>query len=206
MNMTRILNHRFLILLTCAMLISCSPVNTSPETNTQIPTAKPRTTTQTPTAVPTATPLAISDFSELDPETYVTLMPAIREYFYYRKQAVISGNTEELWQHYPGLSQDIDVEAGINAEGFHIQNYHGLKPFDGNILPEYYERLKINETPAGFEVLLHGMELYLWKDGNNFDESGGEFKIVLYLRQEDAVWVVYKTDQVTQMEWNQSIP
>ena len=206
MNMSKILNLRILIYLSCAMLISCSPVNTSPTTSTQAPTAGPRESTQTPIALPTATPLDISDFSELDPETYVTLMPAIREYFYYRKQAVINGNTEELWQHYPELSQDIDVEAGINAEKFHIQNYQGLQPFDGNIFPEYYDRLIIHETPEGFEVLLHGMELYLWRDGNNFDESGGEFIILLYLRLENEVWTVYKTDQVTMMEWHQSLP
>jgi hypothetical protein len=206
MNMTRILNLRFLIILTCAMLISCSPVNTSPRTNTQSPTAIPRASTQTPPTPPKATPLALSDFSDPDPEIYVSLMPAIREYFYYRKQAVISGNSEELLQHYPGLSQNIDIQAGINAEEFHVKNYQGLQPFDGNILPEYYERIIIKETPEGFEVLLHGMELYLWRDGNNFDESGGEFKILLYLRQEDEVWTVYKTDQVTQMEWHQSLP
>ena len=206
MNMSRILNLRFLILLNCAMLISCSPVNTSPAISTQAPTAIPKSSTITPTVAPTAIPLDISDFSELDPETYVTLMPAIREYFYYRKQAVISGSTEELWQHYPELSQNIEVEAGINAEKFHIQNYQGLQPFDGNIFPEYYERLKINKTPEGYEVLLHGMELYLWRDGNNFDESGGEFKIVLYLRQNGEFWSVFQTDEVTQMEWQQSLP
>jgi len=36
------------------------------------------------------------------------------------------------------------------------------------------------------------MELYLWdKDGLGFDESGGEFKMVLYLRKVGDTWEIY---------------
>ena len=34
----------------------------------------------------------VSAFVQPDPETYVNLVPAVGEYFYYRKAAVISGN------------------------------------------------------------------------------------------------------------------
>ena len=50
------------------------------------------------------------------------LMPAIREYFYYRKQSVIAGNTELLWAHNPELKDGEDVPNGINAEYFFFEN------------------------------------------------------------------------------------
>jgi len=77
-----------------------------------------------------------------------------------------------------------------------------LSPFDGNIHPEYYERIKIRQSGAGVEILVHGIELYLWNnDGNIFTESGGEFKMVLLLRKEGDSWQIIQTDQVTLHEW-----
>ena len=41
------------------------------------------------------------------------------------------------------------------------------------------------------------MELYLWdKVGLGFDESGGELKLVLYLRKVGETWEIYKSDAV----------
>ena len=148
-----------------------------------------------------------TEFIEPDPETFVALMPAVREYFYYRKKAVTSGNIEELWAQFPELRDGIDITQGINSEEFTVTNYQGLKPFDGNIFPEYYERLKVKLTNDEAEVLVHGMELYLCLDeSGRFDDSGGEFKIVLYLHMRDGRWVVVKTDEVTIREWQQFSP
>jgi len=135
------------------------------------------------------------------------LLPAVLEYFYYRKKAMVSGNVEELWSHYPELRNATDVPKGINAEGFFISNYQGLKLFDGNIFPEQYEQIRVKVTSDETEVLVHGMELYLFLDENGrFNESGGEIKIVLYLRIKDGNWVVFKTDEVMQSEWLQFSP
>jgi hypothetical protein len=172
-------------------LASCSPVNLS------APTSAPSFTASS----------SASDFIEPDPETFVAFMPTVLEYFYYRKQAIITNNIETFWIQYPELKNDVNIEQGINSEKCTVTNYQGLKPFDGNISPEHYERFKVKLTNGQAEVLVHGMELYTWLDENNkFEESGGEFKIILYLHMKDGRWVMYKTDEVTIGEWQQFSP
>lgn len=142
-----------------------------------------------------------------DPETYVMLMPAVREYFYYRKQAVISGEMDTFWSLYPNLKQDTDLSLGINTESSLVRSMQGLKPFDGNILPEYYEKIKVKSNGSEIQVLIHGMELYVWNNiPYQFDDSGGEFKIVLYLLEHSGGWTVTKTDEVTLAEWHDFTP
>jgi hypothetical protein len=137
-------------------------------------------------------------FTEPDPETWVMLMPAIREYFYYRKKAVIAGKVEVLWARYPELKDGADFSSGINAEEFFINNMQGLKPFDGNIFPESYGQIKVIISGEKAEVLAHGMELYLYADETGkFDDSGGEFKIIIFLRRQDDQWTVYKTQDIS---------
>ncbi len=134
-------------------------------------------------------------------------MPTVLEYFYYRKQAVITNDIEALWAQYPELKNNVNIEQGINSEEFTVKNYQGLKPFDGNISPEHYEQFKVKLTNGQAEVLVHGMELYTFLDENdNFEESGGEFKIILYMQMKEGRWVVYKTDEVTIGEWQQFAP
>jgi len=186
-------NVIFTVLVVSIILFaSCSPDNLS------APTSSSSITTSS----------NISGFIEPDPGTFVALMPALREYFYYRKQAVITGNIEKLWAHFPELKNDVNFEKGINSEELIVTNYQSLKPFDGNVFPEHFERFKvkfINEQQV--EVLVHGIELYTWLDeSHKFDDSGGEFKVVLYLHMKEGRWVVYKTDEVTLMEWQQFSP
>jgi hypothetical protein len=49
------------------------------------------------------------------------------------------------------------------------------------------------------EVLVHGLELFLYKDeAGQYDDSGGEFKIVLFLSsQGNQNWTVDKTIDIT---------
>jgi hypothetical protein len=91
------------------------------ETQTAIPTK-----TSTPTLLPLATPLPpinshptplptaslanTSEFIEPDSETFVSLYPALLEYFYYRKQAVIRGDVQELWANFPELQNDKNIQ------------------------------------------------------------------------------------------------
>ncbi len=187
------INSLFTILVASIIfLASCS------SNNSLAPTSSPNVTTS----------LSTSGFIEPDPEIYVALMPALREYYYYRKQAVITNNIEELWAQFPELRNDVDLGQGINSEEFIVTNYQSLKPFDGNIFPEHYERFKVKFTnEQQVEVLVHGMELYTSLDEKNkFEDSGGEFKVVLYLHIKDNRWVVYKTDEVTMTEWQQFSP
>lgn len=144
----------------------------------------------------------MSEYIQPDPETYVSLMPVIREYFFYLKQAVITGEIDTFFQHYPELQTGVDLDQGINTAANHIASVQSLTPMDGNIFPEYYEKIKALQTGTGIEILVHGMELYIWKDAESvFQESGGEFKIVLHLRKEGDGWQVYRTDEVTLAEW-----
>jgi len=186
------INLIFIVLVASIIfLASCSPANLS------APTSVPRVTASS----------SASDFVEPDPETFVAFMPTVLEYFYYRKQAIITNDIETLWKQYPELRNTVNIEQGINSEEFTLKNYQGLKPFDGNISPEHYERFKVKLTNGEAEVLIHGMELYTFLDeNNNFEESGGEFKIILYLQMKNGRWVVYKTDEVTIGEWQQFAP
>lgn len=178
-------------------------------TNTPVLIAK-ATQTSTPVSplpgVPVilTPPQSIAEFTEPDPETYVMVLPAVLEYFHYRKKAILSGNPEDVWEHYPELKIETDIPNGINMEGFVITNYQGLKLFDGNISPEHYEQIHVKTMNDNIQVLVHGMELYLFLDENgDFNESGGEFKIVLYLYRKGGRWVVFRTDEVTQSEWEE---
>jgi len=176
-------------------------------TTTSMPKLTATFTPEISPSTPEGTSENATEFFRPDPETYVRVLPAVLEYFYYRKQAMIAGNVEILWEKYPELKNDTDFSKGINLEGFHISNYHGLKLFDGNIFPEAYEPIKVNVKPDEIRVLVHGMELYLFLDKNGeFTESGGEIKIVLYLHMKNGHWVVFKTDEVLQSEWQRFSP
>ena len=51
------------------------------------------------------------------------------------------------------------------------------------------------------------MELLLWIDQyGNFQDSGGEIKIILFVKKQDNRWIVYKTDQIGQHEQNPFSP
>lgn len=134
-------------------------------------------------------------------------MSAVREYFYYRQKAIISNNIEELWAHYPELKRGIDVYSGINREETLISSYHSLKPFDANFFPEQYERIRVKIINDKAEVYVHGIELLLFVDKNgDFQNSGGEIKIMLFMQKQNNRWVVYKTDEIQMDEQNPFAP
>jgi hypothetical protein len=146
-------------------------------------------------------------FAEPEPETYVRLLPIVQEYFYYRKQAVLSGDLDSFYQRYPKLSEGADLERGINIEAHLVESFYALQPIDGNIHPEYYEKIKIKDLHADLQILVHGMELYLWQDPvGAFNESGGEFKLVLFLQHKGDTWQIVQTDEVTLAEWKSFRP
>jgi hypothetical protein len=72
---------------------SCAPVPTSVlATPTEFPSPIPTPIPE----IPTATLVVVEGFSEPDPHTWVMIMPAVREYFYYRQKAIISNNIEDF--------------------------------------------------------------------------------------------------------------
>lgn len=58
--------------------------------------------------------------------------------------------------------------------------------------------IKVKQSGDNLEVLTHGMELYLYLDENNtYNDSGGEFKIILFPRRQYDQWSVYQTQDVS---------
>jgi hypothetical protein len=102
-------------------------------------------------------------FSEVNPNQWSMLMSPVREYLYYRKQAVVNGDVSQLWARYPELKQSAVPDQGINLEPAVIDSYQSFQPIDGNIEPEKYERLKAKVSGDQAEVIIHGMELYLYR-------------------------------------------
>ena len=144
----------------------------------------------------------LSGFIEPDPADYVDVMPAVWEYFHHRKSAVITGEMSSFYKRYPALQSGTDLAKGINTEASFVESMRGLEPFDGDIHPEYYERVRVKRSGDELQVLVHGLELYLWKNSEGeFDRSGGEFKLVLFLGQAGERWDLYRTDEVTLAEW-----
>ncbi len=135
---------------------------------------------------------------DMDSQTFMAFMPVVREYFYYRKKAILANSVEVLWARFPGLKQGVDINNGINAEEKTVTNTHFLNPFDGNISPESRERIKVKLSGDHAELLVHGGEMYLYRDQTgNFDETGGELKIILFVQQEGSQWMVYKTQDIS---------
>ena len=143
-----------------------------------------------------------SGFDEPDPETYVRLAPVVWAYFHHRKAVALSGNLDAFYVQYPELATDADPLQGINAEAFHAAALQSFDLVDGDIFPEYYEPFRVRTLPYHIEILTHGMELYLYRDAaGNLGQTGGEFKIVLYLRPEGEGWTLFRTHQVTMDQW-----
>lgn len=159
------------------------------------------------TACTPTNPGEFLDFTEPEPATYIRLLPIVSEYFYYRKQAVLSGNLDSFYQHFPSLAHNADLEKGINCEGHLVESYKALQPLDGNIHPEYYEKFKVLDSQTSDQILVHGLELYLWQDTDGtLKDSGGEFKLILVLHKIDDTWEITQTDEVTLAEWHDFVP
>jgi hypothetical protein len=153
------------------------------------------------------TSVRTSSFIKPDPADYVSLAPAVWEYFHHRKAAVLTGNVDAFYVRYPDLIIDADPLQGINAEAFHAAALQSFDLVDGDIFPEYYEPLRVKTMPDHIEILTHGMELYLYRDpAGNLNQTGGEFKIVLYLRPDGDGWTLFRTDAVSLAEWKNFNP
>ncbi|MFE8699733.1 hypothetical protein ACFYKX_03745 [Cytobacillus sp. FJAT-54145] len=145
---------------------------------------------------------AVEGFVEPEPSDWVEYTKPVREYMYYRTQAVLENNAHILWDQYPLLKENIDREKGLNVEKFEIESLNsGFELLDANFNIEGYERIKvktINNSEA--IVLVHGSIVYL---RNDFEESGGEYLIKLFLKQEGNQWTVVKTDEYTLPEYKE---
>ena len=143
-------------------------------------------------------------FIEPEPSDWVEYMKPIREYMYYRTQAVVSNNIDLLWNKYPELKENIDRGQGINVEKFEVEALNGgFGLLDANYSVESHNKIKVrglNEHEA--VVLVHGSIIYLRDD---FDESGAEYLMEVFLENKNNSWTVVKTDEYTLSEYKDRI-
>ena len=121
---------------------------------------------------------------------------------YYRTQAVINNDISIIWEIYPELKKNIDLEKGVNVEKHEVESLNqGFDLLDANYNIESYERIKVNAINDNeVIVLVHGNIVYL---RNDFDESGGEYLMKVFLILKDNQWTVVKTDEFTLPEYKE---
>lgn len=144
----------------------------------------------------------LKDFIEPEPSDWVKYSKIVREYMYYRTQAVVKNDIQILWNQYPRLKNDIDFNEGVNVEKEEMEslNKH-FDLIDANYNIESYGRMKVNMIDdQNAIVLVHGSTVYLRKD---FDESGGEYVMKIFLGKTNSQWTVVKTDEYTQEEYKE---
>ncbi len=195
--------------------ISSDPGTPSPRmslpgtaTRTQTtPAALASAPVRTPPASP-AVPFALSPtqpascfaagFSAPDPRTFAEMLPVVLEYLYYRKRAVISGETREFLDRYPALREGANAASGVNDEARMIAIFkQAFTLIDGDIDPEHYERMKVRRDGASVEVIIHMLETYLRR---GFSITGGESRLKLSLQQSADTWTLVRTDALTDGE------
>lgn len=142
----------------------------------------------------------IEGFVEPEPSDWVKYTKPVREYMYHRTQAVINNDINIIWERYPELKENIDSEKGVNVEKNEVESFNqGFDLVDANYNIESYERIKVNAINDNeVTVLVHGSIVYLRDD---FDESGGEYLMKVFLIQNDNQWTVVKTDEYTLPEY-----
>ncbi|MGC6586500.1 hypothetical protein ACPV3A_16230 [Paenibacillus sp. Dod16] len=144
----------------------------------------------------------LAGFVEPEPSDWVKYITPVREYMYYRTQAVVNKDIHILWDHYPDLKENVDLKLGINIEKNEVEslNQH-VHLLDANYNIEGYERMKVKTiSDHKVEVLIHASIVYMRDD---FDESGGEHLIKLYLEHKNNHWAVVKTDEYTLPEYKE---
>lgn len=140
------------------------------------------------------------EFSEPSLDEWATFIKPIREYMYYRTQAVLVGDVQLLWDRYPRLAEGSDINKGINAEKHEIDILNkDIDRIDANYQLESYSRLKIFKLAEDrVVVLVHGDIVYTTRD---FDITGGELLIEIELEKVEHQWTVVKTDEYTIEEY-----
>lgn len=144
----------------------------------------------------------IESFVEPEPSDWVEYIKPVRQYMYHRTQAVINNDINILWNKYPKLKENIDRENGVNVEKDEVETLNqGFNMLDANYNIESYERIKVNPISDNeVIVLVNGSIVYL---RNDFEESGGEYLIKIFLKEKENQWTVVKTDEYTLPQYKQ---
>ncbi|MBP1934225.1 hypothetical protein [Ammoniphilus resinae] len=145
-----------------------------------------------------------NSFIEPEPSDWVEWIKPVREYMYYRTQAVLQNDVQVLWDRYPLLESSSSRQNGVNTEKYEVESLNdSFKLIDANFSEEGYERIKVKQlSDQEAVILVHGGIGYLRDD---FEESGGEILIELYVEEKDHHWTVVKTDEYTLEEYKEWI-
>ena len=82
-------------------------------------------------------------FAEPESSDWVKYIIPVREYMYYRTQAVVNKDIQLLWDKYPDLKENIDRKQGVNVEQFEVESLNdGFNLLDANYNIESHERIK----------------------------------------------------------------
>ncbi|MFX3636917.1 MAG: hypothetical protein ACE3L7_29955 [Candidatus Pristimantibacillus sp.] len=141
----------------------------------------------------------IQGFFELESSDWAKYLKPVTEYMYYRTQATVNKDINLLWNKYPDLKENIDQKQGINIEKFEVDFFkESFDLLDANFNIEKYGKIKVkNVNDTEVIVLVHGSVEYI---RNDFDISGGEHLIKVFLKQKENYWQVVKTDEHTLSE------
>ena len=129
-------------------------------------------------------------------------MPVVSQYFAYRKQAVLAGSPEVLWEAFPALKAGMDRQSGVNIESDVVARYRSLAVTDGEVRLEHYAPLQVVVRGETAVVLINGVELYRRQGGG---DSGGQLQLLLYLVRRDGAWTVARTDETTLAEYHDAL-
>jgi hypothetical protein len=144
----------------------------------------------------------MKDYIEPTPSEWVEYMKPLNKYMYYRTQSIIRNDIEILWNVFPQLKNNRNKELGINNEIFEMESRSkNDSMIDANFNIESYERIKIKKiSDTEVIALIHGSISYL---GNDFDNSGGELLIKVFLESANKEWTVVETDEYTLPEYKE---
>lgn len=185
-----------------ALLLAGCAAFGSANTEQSSGTATTATATQVRLTGETNGQIALAAYSEPEPEEWHEFIKPVRQYFYYRTQAVLHDDMNLLWNVYPLLRTGGDPAKGINNEQAESETLNNLsKHIDANYMEEEHERIKvyrISDNEAS--VLVHGIVTYTRDD---FDLSGSELLIKLHMAKEGADWTVVQSDEYTVPEYKQ---
>jgi len=141
-------------------------------------------------------PCQPAGFTTPEPGMWVEVAALLREYFYFRKQAILKQDISLLWERYPALREPYLPTRGINAERLEVD--HTRPYLDGNIAFDRDFRVRLRGDTL--QVYVHGWEEYLLPD---FSITGSEFYIQLDFQRRGFRWELTRTDALTEAELHQ---
>jgi hypothetical protein len=122
----------------------------------------------------------------------VKIVSAVTDYYAARSGLSTDLSIDEFWLRYPELERKLDVNTGINLEGFWARHWHADGESNYRVELEHYEPIHASVRGNSAIARVHGLEyLSLHVAG----QTVGEFNTVFALEQRDGRWQILQTDE-----------